>query len=437
VDTDDRKKVHVIDSVVTLCPRQAPVELADAVDVRPAPWSSLVCEPSVFQKLPTALGSLLKSDPVRFHFLRGHEVLLELRPAEIKRATKLLPPPWKSIEGDSLGLAVLLACWASHRKPLFRHLILTGAVEGGRIKSVGSVTEKFQGACDYADDLDQECFFLVPEASQEARRLPSLTPRILVELIPTWDECFALIPKLLTDGFDGYRHRVATTPGAWPGIQVDDDAPDEFGSWRSTDQVEIQDLIDRLLAKDPPRFDQVTLPFGNEPAAVARYVVGVLCTAIRDGASRGHHFAGETFVPIVVPIDHVEPSDGRALETAGIAGLRAWMNAGVSTVGGAADEHLRKAIRSFPQMLLLVLYGRESRRPPPFEQEKARVERLPFEQEKARVERLLEPLKHEPGPRPRIVLIASDEHHRHLLEPWLRSFAGAESPEAADNSTTG
>ena len=213
VDTDDRKKVHIIDSVVTLCPRQAPGELTDTVDVRPAPWSSLVCEPSVFQELPTALGSLLESDPVRFHFLSGHALLLELRPAQVKKATELLPPSWKSIEGDSLGLAVVLACWASHRKPLFRHLILTGAVEGGRIKSVGSVTEKFQGACKYADDLEHECFFLVPEASQEARRLPSLTPRILVEPIPTWDEFFALIPRLLTDGFDGYRHRVATTPG--------------------------------------------------------------------------------------------------------------------------------------------------------------------------------------------------------------------------------
>ena len=416
VDPDDTTRKHVIDAVVTLCPR---VDLGPRIEpgrIISSPWSLLACEPSAMRDLASALASLIESGKGEFSFLRDRNVLLELRPTEVMAATDLLPRPGDTIEGTSLGLAVFLACWASQHKPLFRRVVLTGAIHEQGIGTVGDVDKKFEAVCTYAEDLQSDCIFLAPKKSQEARHLPGNNRRVHIELIDTWKSLLEVIPKLLTDGFDGYRQRLVATPHAWPDIETTDD----FGVWSSADQDEIQASIDRLLASEPPSFEIITLPFGNDPAIVARNLVGALCKAIRDGAATGRRFAGESFVPVLVPLDQLDPKVVSPLEEAVIKGMRTWAGVGEAGIDGAKDDWpseswLRMTVRSFPQQLSLVMYGQESRNA------------LAFDQLELRVKTLLEPSASRPGSRSRAVLIASDEHQRQLLEPMLRSFAKSRS----------
>jgi hypothetical protein len=417
VDPDDtKKKAHVIDAVVTLCPCKGSSERADPVSVTLAPWSLLDCDPSALRDLRAAFNSMLEADKEHFGFLRGRNVLLELRPAEVKTKTELLPLPGDTIEGTSLGLGVLLACWAAERKPLFRHLMLTGAVDTNGITYVSEVKAKFGAACDYAADLGRNFVFLAPRESQEARALVDNDRLVRIKLISTWKSLFDIIPDHLTDGYDGYRERLAATPASWPSVTIDNESPDDFGVWNSTDDVDIQALIKRLLARDPPRSDFLVVPFGNDPGVVARHVVGMLCKEIRDGASKAERSAGETLVPVLVPLGQVDPKRDHALDEAVIEGIRSWSRAGVATTYGSSGEWpsdalLRTTIRSYPQLLMLVIYGQESRQAPSFDEQRARLDCL-FQQWSSLPKAL-----------PRMVLIASDEHHRRALEPVLRSFA--------------
>ncbi|MBY0397865.1 MAG: hypothetical protein K2X91_15540, partial [Thermoleophilia bacterium] len=197
-------------------------------------------------------------------------------------------------------------------------------------------------------------------------------------------------------------------------LKPDDDGSDRFGTWNAGDVKELDDLADRLLACGGPPCEGVAVPFGNDPARAARHVVGAFCRGLRDlaGGDADDRLAGEIPTPVVVPIPIDARPSRNAAEDAVVAGLRSWADLppGSRAEDWPDEAHLRKLARIYADRLLLVVYGAESRSSARFEDLQAFAEAL--------ARGLPE------GRRPRVVLIASDEHQRRFLTPHLQALAG-------------
>src|SRR5262249_59226903 len=102
------------------------------------------------------------------------------------------------VEGQSLGLAVLLAAWTAQTRRQLRPLVATGAIGPGRIVRVGHVAEKAGAVRAAAAAGGTSRLFLLPEDNQaelSAAARAGMEP-IFVGLI---DALFREQQALLTD----------------------------------------------------------------------------------------------------------------------------------------------------------------------------------------------------------------------------------------------
>lgn len=402
---DWNEKPYLVQAEVTMMASRRPIESSPRVAL--APWSLIRRDETEILSLEKSLEALARVRSDCATFLGGRDILLELMPVD---HPELRPPLGGLITEDSLGLAVVMSCWASTRRPMLRRMVLTGEIEPHHVKKISYLNKKYDAVKMFADFTGRRTIFLVPLDSAVECVLKH-DPRVRIEAVDRWESVFALAEKLLTDGFDGYRGLLASAPDRLEPL-IEEGEEDDFGRWIRDDQVELDGLVDRLLADDPPRFDRIALPFGNDPEVAARYVVESLCRRVREESNSGRRFAQETSIPALAPLSASHEASG--LGPAVLTGFRSWKSSGLRRAEAEdwpSESQVLSTTRVFPHLFLLVLYSDESRK------------MKSLESEMARVERLFDEFRDSTGPRPRVVLIASDLHHLERLEAILREVA--------------
>jgi hypothetical protein len=381
-----------------------------------APWSFFIQSEGDRAELQETLRGLAESSETRFDFLRGSRVLIDLQPVE--NCAAVLPPEPKNgdvaIREQSLGLAVVTAAWACTRHPLFRRMVLTGVADVDAIKQVNGIETKYKAALAYAASLEAECAFVVPKHN-ENQVYAELKAGVQIITVGDWGDYFNKVEsKLFGDGFDWYRSRPKPDRAAFQ-IAIPAEAAaggvvtDDFGHYLESDVLELEFAVGQLLRSEAPAFLPVVLPFGNDPAVAARYIVAKLCGALREQSGAGHHFAYETATPVLFPLSPRGLRDRGSPAEAMLADVKTW-----SPDEPTAEQQdlVRDTFRRFPHRFLLVVYGAPSTRSDGYESDDKTIAELESWVREAPSQT-----------RPRICFVASDDHHHRYLADRLQKIA--------------
>jgi hypothetical protein len=360
-----------------------------------AAWSDYLLAQDDAAQLGEQFGALVRRHPERLGDERFLLELLRLEGPQLERFT----PPTLVVEGQSLGLAVLLAAWAARSQPSLMPLVATGQLLGGEVRGVESVYEKSDVVREFLE-LGRPHRFLVPAEDLAAVRgeLLSRFPERVVGIAPDADALFAR-SELLTDGCSAYRAFLAEE---WSLPLAPGGTADTFGLYDDADRRHLAEVAARATAEGTRA--ATALAFGNQPRLAMRQVLASL---------RGEG-------PIALPLWLAEDAEGESA----LARLTWRVGKGLGDVSGrplVSAEALRNLIGTFADRLLLVAYGRASTSPAPHADDERR-----WRQTSDDVGSLPR--------RPRLLLLASDGHHLDRLCPeggevarWLFP-AGPEGP---------
>lgn len=409
-----------------------------------APWSRIVLQHNEagdwLQVLRDGVAALAGRGPAELRSLfQGSRFLLELAPVcppSKCSPCPVLQLPRLDVQGDSLGLAVVLAAWAASKGRTLRRMIVTGAIDINSVGRVEDVGIKFDGACQYwqanaALNPDCRCLFLYPSACGSVSNANS--PSVDLENIDGWADLFKKHDKLLGDGFHDYRHvinnardtirgelRQAAGSADKPGTFLEEDL-DEFDA--AAERV-YQSLVN--VVNPAVRPAMVCLPFDNEPAAVARRMVAELVDRLvkrdeklRKGEEQGSSSA-DLPVPMLLPTEDA-PEDIIAFL---LDRIQSWVERGLQSwtvvlpnQPPVDPEILQNAVRGgggWGGRLLLVVYSKRS-------------SELSHAAEQEKLDTLQRYMKNR---RHRLLFIASDYHHGRLLTPYVEQEMGAKQPAA-------
>jgi hypothetical protein len=394
-----------------------------------APWSPLLLDRRApidwLAVLRRGLEQLAGSADERLREeFRQARFLLELSPLPSPNAgprPEVHQPPGLLVNGDSLGLAVVLAAWAASRRLALQPLIVTGAIAADRVGPVDGIPAKLWAVQEHvATEQGRPCSFLVPRDGPPVnpRSGEEPHPSITVREIGSWIELFDQEQTLLSDGFQRYRERIAVDHrGEWAlSPSADPDAAgrdallgEEVHAFRESAQAAYDCLLRREKTGPAAR---VCVPFDSEPARVARFLVAELLERLHENRA-GHnpaHLPAPLLLPLLSPGDPKRTAEEQVLE---------WLRQGLLEWAGGEDlvarRSLENAVRGWPDKLLLVVYSARSR-----EVDHDR------EEEKLRILRdyLGRLVGAGPARRAGLLLVASDVHHEGLLEEALGLASG-------------
>jgi hypothetical protein len=255
-----------------------------------APWSALLLQrerEDWLTKLHKGLELLARSALPEWGqlFQQGH-FMLELAPLSAPSRSEpreaVLQPPSFAINGDSLGLAVVLAARAAVRRRPLRRMIVTGAIGDGDVAAVGYIPAKFAAAKDFAA-LERfrsyPYLFLMPARDSHDLLEDWVRP------VTTWQDLVDREDELLGDGFQAYRTAVA-------GARLEPLRVQESGGTSDARDTCLQEEVDQLdetarevysalvAGNNPTPPAPVCLPFDNDPAPVGLYLIQRLMARI-------------------------------------------------------------------------------------------------------------------------------------------------------------
>ena len=341
-----------------------------------AAWSHYLLTEADAGQLVGQFDELARRHPDR---LGDDRFLLELLPL----SEPGFSPPTVAVEGQSLGLAVLLAAWAAGARPSLTPLIATGRLLGGEVRSVGSVFAKSEVVRRFLERGRPNRFLVPQENRPEVRaeldeQFPGRTQAVARDV----NALFART-DLLTDGCDGYRALLAANAAEWTTFPpLPPGTADAFGQYEPHDGTWLAEVAARLA---PGSLAATALPFGNDPRRAMRFVLGVVRRLIA--------------LPLWL-------ADDAPAETA-VARLLWRVRRGLADVGEpqpVSDEAIRNLIGTFGGLLVLVAYGSPS------------TALVPHAADAARWRQVCDDVGALPR-RPGVLLLASDLHHLDRLCP--------------------
>lgn len=251
-------------------------------------------------------------------------------------------PPETEIDGESLSFSIALAAWAAKNRCHLRPLASTGKLLPSQPLTVGNVYHvgnKFDAVADFAAIQRKKYLFL---ASQEDKT-PLSSPYVDVVRCTRLNDLLEH-PDLLTDGFDGYRDRLANA-ACWdslvpPGAGNSEALDEQFGQYLPEDERYLRELVQEGIVMDcrgaiffatestsdgqsePGQSSKTcqrvdSVPFDNDPAVAAKFVCRLIAERILDHADRTGEasFPVEFPVPVWLPLSDLDEMDVHDLKT--------------------------------------------------------------------------------------------------------------------------
>jgi hypothetical protein len=421
LDAEDRAQDgRVLEARVTVI---FPPDGVSMPTVALAPWTPLLLEPGSLGRLCTMLEAARGpdgSDEVRT-VLRDAHFLLELSPFPSKTHEPPLgcqPPPTLQIEGDSLGLAVLLTAWAASEESFLVPLVATGALGTGGVTKVVELVVKLKAVADLPKATGTTWTFLVPLDGSSV--LPSKPPPdVIVERVTTYKALFER-QDLLIDPVPPYISRLAA-----PGFgRLTFDHPDAYSSEECVEYETLaRELADKLARKEPFA-EVITLPFDNDPEEMAAKWVACLAARMSEKLKSSRTALP---APLLIPLDAIPAGlGGLPLSQRMEEGVRRRSNKvwGGKPSGEASrfERFVHNCLRQSRDRLLLIVCGAKSSSMDPTKHLEALRTLRAFLEEGEEFAR-----------RPSLVFIASDSHHERLIKEEIRLVEWNTAPATARN----